>query len=115
MNLERFDRILKTRVVAACVCFAVFVAVSIHALATETLSSQPTPPIVMMVLTYVLIPRRALPKDYKPLNDSEVALVEVRDRLSRKLQMARLFFFFAAVVLLALVPFLMGEPIFRTT
>ena len=115
MNLQRFDQILKARAVGAVVFTAAFVGVTVYALWAGTLMGNPTPSIILMVVAYFLIPRRALPKDYKPETDEEVALVEVRDGITRKLQTARLTFFVVAVLLLALVPFLMGEPVFRTS
>lgn len=115
MKLQRFDQILKARVVAAAILSAAFVGVSVQALLAGGLMGNPTPSIILMVLAYFMIPRRALPKHFKPETDEEVELVEVRDGVTAKLQTARLVFFIVAVLLLALVPFLMGEPVFQTT
>ncbi len=115
MTLEQFDRILKARVVAAAILYAAFVVVAIYATLTGSLMSNPTPSIVLMVLSYLLIPRRALPKNYQPEDQAEADFAEARFELEKKLQKSRLALFVSAVILLALVPFLMGEPIFQTT
>lgn len=115
MDLQRFDKILKIRALLSAIIFAIFVALSLHASLTGWLSDNPTPSVIALLLAYFLWPRRALPKSWKPETDEDQQLLQERRPIESKLRKVQLFYFITAIFLLALIPFLLGEPVFRTT
>lgn len=115
MDLERFDLILRVRVMASAVLYAIFVAVALHGVITGWHYDNPTPAVVLLVVAFFTWPRRARPKNWEPDPESEKDRRQdkIRGILQRRLNKVRLFYFFAAAFLLALLPHFLGEPVFQ--
>lgn len=114
MDIQRFDRILRIRVLASTVAFAVFIGVALHGVLTGWHYDNPTPAVALLLLAFFSWPRRARPKGWKPDPENTRELQEDRGRsiLQWRLQKVQLVYFFAALFLLALLPHFLGEPIF---
>lgn len=115
MNLERFDLILRIRIFVSAIAFAIFIGVGFHAAIVGWLSDNPTPAVVLLVIAFLACPRRVLPKNWEAQTEEDRKLREERKHQERRLQKVRLFYFFVAFFLLALLPFFLGEPVFRMT
>ncbi len=115
MDLQRFDLILRVRILISAVVFAIFVGVALHGVLTGWHFDNPTPAVVLLIIGFFTWPRRAWPRNWKPDEESKQDLREMKGRtiLQAKINRVRLFYFVAAAFLLALLPFLLGEPIFR--
>ncbi len=115
MDLERFDLILRVRVLASAILYAIFVGVGFHGVITGWHYDNPTPAVVLLVIAFLTWPRRAQPKKWEPDPESTRDRQEVQARglVQRRLNQVRLFYFFAAFFLLALLPHFLGEPVFQ--
>lgn len=114
MDLERFDRILRWRMWISASLYAIFIGVGLHGVITGWHYDNPTPAVLLLVAAFLICPRRAEPKDWEPDPDSAQDQLEVqaRELVQRRLNKVRLFYFFAAFFLLALLPHFLGEPVF---
>lgn len=115
MDLEQFDKKLRIRVVASTVLYAVFVAVGLHGVLAGWHFDNPTPAVVLLVVAFFTWPRRAHPKGWEPEDPESTRArqqMKARNILQKRLNRVRLFYFFAAAFLLALLPHLLGEPVF---
>lgn len=115
MDLERFDLILRIRVFTSSILYAVFLGVGLHGVIAGWHFDNPTPAVVLLVVAYFCWPRRSAPKSWEP-DDPESPKGrrerEARAILQKKLDRVKIFYFVAAVFVLAILPFLLGEPIF---
>ena len=116
MDLERFDLRLRIRVFVSAIVYALFVGVALHGVLTGWHFDNPTPAVILLLVGFFVWPRRAAPKGWEPEDpDSTSAKQEMKARtiLQKRLNRVRLYYFFAAAFLLALLPYLLGEPIFQ--
>ncbi len=116
MDLERFDLKLRVRVFASAVLYAVFIAVGLHGVITGWHHDNPTPAVALLLVAFFTWPRRSHPKGWEPDDpESTRARQEKRARviLQKRLNRVRLYYFFAAAFLLAILPYLLGEPVFQ--
>ena len=115
MDLERFDFILRIRVFASAVLYAIFVGVGMHGVVTGWHYDNPTPAVLLLVIAFLTWPRRAWPKGWEPDEECTRERMEKKARviLQHRLNRVRLFYFFAAVFVLALLPHILGEPVFQ--
>ncbi len=115
MDLQRFNKIMRVRVWASGVLFAIFVGVSLHGVFTGWHHDNPTPAVVLLLLAFFSWPRRAMPKNWEPDPDSDKDRQREKAQmiLQRQLNRVRLFYFLSAVVLLVVLPFLLGDVDFN--
>lgn len=116
MDLARFDLILRVRVFASAILFAIFVAVGLHGVLAGWHFGNPTPAVVLLVLAFFSWPRRARPKGWKPEDPESTQgrqQLEARRILRGRFSRVRMYYFFAAVFLLLFLPWLLGEPVFQ--
>ena len=116
MDLERFDRILKIRLAVSTTLYAAFVGVGLHGVIAGWHFDNPTPAVLLLVVSYLICPRRAHPKGWEPEEPESTEgrqQARARNILLRRLNRIRLFYFAAAVFVLALLPWMMGEPVFK--
>lgn len=114
MDLKRFDRIFWSRAIGSAAIFSAFVGLGTWDLLQGTFGENPTPVVATLLVAYFLLPRRGLPRGYTPgESEEEQQLLFQRKDLERRLRRVQIFYFFSAFLLLAMVPFLVGEPIFR--
>lgn len=115
MDLERFDRILRIRVIASSILYATFAGVGLHGVITGWHFDNPTPTVILLVVAFLTWPRRSHPKGWKPDKETTSGRQEARGRqiTQRWINRVRLFYFFAAFFVLALLPHFLGEPVFQ--
>lgn len=111
IDLERFDRILRIRVLVSVVTFATFVAVALHGVLTGWHVDNPTPAVILLLVGFFAWPRRAWPRKWEPDPESSKERQEWKGRqiVQKKIDRVRLFYFAVAVVLLAILPFSLGQ------
>lgn len=116
MTLETFDRVLRLRVKASLGAYAIFAVMGVHAALTGWLSDSPTPVVVALLISYFLLPRGGYPKgmDLKKVEDEE-AFLRVRRPLEMRFRRIQLAYFFGAFMILAMLPFVLGEPVFQSS
>ncbi len=115
MELERFNTIMRVRVLASAIVFAIFIGVSLHGVMTGWHHDNPTPAIALLLIAFFSWPRRAMPKGWKPDPDSQQdrRREKARGILQQRLNRVRLFYFLAAVFLLVLLPYFLGDVDFN--
>lgn len=115
MDLERFNTILRIRVFGSAIVYAVFVAVALHGVLTGWHFDNPTPAVALLLISFFGWPRRATPRDWNPDPESEMDRKrEIAGKiLKKRLNRVRLFYFLAAVFLLVVLPFLLGDYDFQ--
>lgn len=113
MSLKKFDLVFRVRVVISVIIYAIFVAVGTHASIVGWRADNPTPLVVLLIVSYLLWPRRATPQGWKPATEAEEHIARTRSRTEQALRRVQLLYFFIAFFVLALLPFLMGDPIFK--
>ncbi len=115
MDLERFDLILRIRVWASAVFYAIFVGVGLHGVLNGWHYDNPTPAVVLLLIAFFSWPRKARPKGWDPDLDCRRDRQQEKARgiLQRRFNKVRLYYFFGAFFLLALLPHFLGEPVFQ--
>ena len=116
MDLERFDKILRIRTVLSAVVYTIFLGVGLHGVLTGWHFDNPTPAVALLLVGFFAWPRRANPKDWEPEEPESTAgrqQLRARGILQRRLNRVRMYYFFAAAFVLALLPHLLGESVFE--
>lgn len=102
--MVRHIRLLKIRALLSLSIFAAFVITG-GIFAVQSLSEQsPTPLVVLLLSGYFLLPRRTLPRGYKPQSGDDEAYVEILDEWRKKFVKLRLVYFVLAIVVLLILP-----------
>ncbi|MBA2662050.1 MAG: hypothetical protein H0U74_07115 [Bradymonadaceae bacterium] len=104
--MDRFLRNLKLRILFSAALFAAFIITGAITAARATAEIGPTPVVALLLGAYFLMPRRTLPKGFRPEPDSQEdrALVTRMTELKKRLVYARMGYFLIAIVVLVAFP-----------
>jgi hypothetical protein len=102
--LERHIRIIKIRALASIALYGAFVLVGFVFAFRGLSAHQPTPLVALLLSAYFLLPRRTLPRGYKPQDSDDPVTMAVLDDWRKKFIWARMVYFAVAIVILVVLP-----------
>lgn len=107
---QRFNRRFKGRLVASAVLALLFVGAGLHGVIAGWHFDEPTPVVLLLLAAYVACPR-GLKEEHLEEELEPARLEALQGRWRQRLVRARLGFFAVAVVILAVLPIALGEPL----